>query len=209
MSTDLESFLAAHPLDVDVQLVSWHADDEGVLRAELEGFPWWLPRGEDAPGEVRFRIEMRGVRSSNVQLCWRPTDIEDLGVVRDDPLLWAYGTHATIFGNSPVPDPARLFLEYWDLVHERLHARSAADLRSSFVPFTRWAARVGENRMYHLLEGPLPLMEACRPLLDAQGVQYVLITGPERRTDHLRVVWIGDWEVVCSEATIEFPDPAV
>ena len=55
----------------------------------------------------------------------------------------------------------------------------------------------------------LPLMEACRPLLDAQHVEYVLIAGPERRSDGLRLVWIGDTWVICSEATIELPSGSV
>lgn len=180
-----------------------------MLYGELDTNPWWRPDGERGAGDVRVRIVMRGVRASNIALGWRQSEVEELVVLTDDPRLWVYGTHATIFGNSPLPDPKRLFLEYWDLVHVTLHAEAAADIGDKFVPFTTWAARVSGNRSYELLDGPLPLMEACRPLLDAQGVDYVVLKGPERQPDDLRVVWIGESWVVCDEATIDLPSEAV
>lgn len=205
MATSLKDFLEAHPPDVDMRLLSWHSDGPRTLRCVLEAYPWW--RGEvDGPvAEVRLEIAFHHVHSSNVSLGWRAAEVEDLAVSADDPHLWAYGTWATIFGNSRLPDPRRFFAELYDLFHHELRAGGAVAFPFENEPFAGWAARVTGSDTYKLLDGPAPMMEAACPLLDAQGVEYRLLRGAERSTDHLQVVWVGESWVVCTDAVVEHP----
>jgi hypothetical protein len=209
MIAALESFLAAHPVDTDLRLVNWAFSAPDTLTCALEANPWWLAPSERSVPDQRIVITMGQVRSSNIALGWRPSDIEDLTILADDPHLWAHGTHGTIYGNSPVPDPARFFLDFWDLVHFELHAADAVDSPFKVTSFADWAKRVTSYNTYQLLSGPLPVLTAASRLLEAQSVEYRLVAGPERSTTDLRVVWVGESWIVCGDAHVEHPAAAV
>jgi hypothetical protein len=70
-------------------------------------------------------------------------------------------------------------------------------------PIATWAKRVTENRSYHILSAPTPVIEATRPFLDAQKLEYVVL-GPGRRDPDpdLRVVVVGESWVICGRAEV-------
>jgi hypothetical protein len=189
-----------------MNLVEWRSEGVEALQCVLETSPWWVS-GDRRNAIGRLVISMSGIVTSNVLLGWRAGEVEELVVLRDDPLLWPYGTHASIFGNAPLPDPRRFFAEFWDLAHFELRGR-AAPAFFEFTSYREWARRVTEHNSYLLLDGPAPLIDATRRLLDAQGAHYRVLVGNERRTGNLLVVWVGESYVVCSEAVVRHLSPA-
>jgi hypothetical protein len=201
---DLAEFLREHPLDVDLRVTSWRADEDDSCTVTLVGNPWWrAPAERDVP-DVEILVRCEGVRRSYFQAADWSLQEDDLVVEADAPEIWASGTHATLFGNSPIRDPARFFISWWDLVHA-LGAESIADLDSTFAPFAKWAERVSSNSSYTLLKGPRRLLEKAQPLLKEQGVEYQLVSGAERSTEGLRLVAFGSSWLVCERATIDAP----
>lgn len=205
--TSLRDFLQAHPPNADFQVLSWRADGPRTLRCVLEAYPWW--RGEvDGPvANERLEITFHDVHDTSVGLVWAPGWEDDLAVKDDDPLLWPHGTHATIFGNSRMPDPRRFFAEFWDLFHVELRAGGAVQFPFQYHSFRDWAQRVTSHDSYKLLDGPARVMEPACALLDAQSVRYRLLRGPERSTAHLQAVWIGRMWIVCRDAAVEHLPP--
>lgn len=199
---DLAQFLRDHPVTVDLRVLSWQAEDDYSCELKLAANPWWRPSTERAVTDVEFTIRCTGVRSTHITSSDWTIEDEDLLVLQDAPEVWACGTHATVFGNAPLRDPARFFVEWWDRVHE-LHAEDVAELHENFVPFTAWAERVSQHESYTLLRGPQRLLEEALPLLDAQGVHYALVSGPERPTTELQLVVFGPSWLVCQSATID------
>jgi len=203
MAVTLQDFLAEHPPDVDMRLRAWQADGADALRCVLEVNPWWREPASRGGANEQLVISFSGVCSSNVALGWRAAEIEDLVVLTDDPHLWPYGTHGTIFGNSRLPDPGRFFVEFSDLFYHELRAGGAVPFAFELERVRDWSERVAGYQSYQLLSGPVRILEAVRPLLDAQGVEYRLLYGPERATDHLQVAWVGESWVVCTSAEVE------
>ena len=201
---DLAEFLREHPIDVDLRVVSWSAEADSSYNVTMAGNPWWRSSTERQVPDVQFVIRCEGVRNAHFAASNWHIDADDLVVEEDAPEIWACGTHATLFGNSSLRDPARFFIKWWDLTHA-LRAEEIAELDIQFVPFAHWAERVSENPSYSLLRGPLRLLQEARPLLEEQGVEYQLIPGPDRSTKGLRLVSFGSSWLVCENAAIKVP----
>ena len=182
---DLSEFLREHPVDVDLRVAHWRACDDYSYEVTLVANPWWRAPAERDVADTEILIRCEGVRGVHFQAAAWSLEEEELVVEEDAPEIWACGTHATLFGNSPLPDPTRFFIRWWDLVHA-LGAEAIADLDSTFAPFAHWAERVSRNSSYTLLRGPRRLLEETQPLLKEQGVEYQLVSGP--RTAHR---WAG------------------
>lgn len=203
MRLSLREFLASFPPRADMRLVSWQTAGEDQLSCVIESLPWWKPTSEWSGPDQRFTLRFTDVQRSNVILGYHTAEVRDLRIQEASPYLWPYGIWGSIFGNAPLPDPRRFLVEFTDLFHHELHAAGALLFPFEPVPFAAWADRVGSNASYQLMDGPLPLLEAVRPLLEAQGLDYTLLHGPERTTDHLQHVWVEESWVVCAEVTVE------
>ena len=200
---DLAAFLADYPADTDLKLQEWHSEAEDVVRCVLRTSPWWVDRSKRGQDNGQLVIRCTGVAESEIRLGWRASEVEDLEVVNEDPLLWPYGQHATIYGNAPLPDPDLFFLEFTDLVEYHLLVNRNATSYLGGVSFSEWRRRVTEHTTYHLIEGPAPLMVKCKSLLDQQYAVYNLVLGPERPARPMRLVWIGESLIICEGATVE------
>ena len=205
---DLAEFLREYSLDVDVRLTAWCGRENDSYEITVACNPWWRSSAERNVPDVEAVIRCDGVRKAHFDVAgwgWR-IDNEEFVIEEDAPEIWACGGQATLFGNSPLADPIRFFISWWDLVHA-IGAEQIAELDSTFVLFAQWAERVSRNASYVLLKGPRRLLEQARPLLDEQGVEYQLV-GPGRRIEGLRLIGFGSSWLVCENATIEVPDTA-
>lgn len=207
---DLAKFLLeypADPADSGLQLHEWHSEANDFVRCVHYTSPWWADPSERAPANGRLVIRCTGVVESEIRLGYRASYVDDLEVLSEHPLLWQYGQHAKIFGNAPLPDADRFFLDFTELVESELHlfGRAASYLGARF---SDWRRRVTEHAMYQLLEGPAPLMVACQSLLDRQNAVYRLLVGDEHPGPPLSLVVIGESFVICEGATVEVtPEP--
>lgn len=184
--------------------MSWRANESGSYEVTLAGNPWWRPPAERQVPDVQFLVRCEGVRRAQFAASGWGLDVDDFVIEADAPEIWACGTDATLFANSPLPDPNRFFISWWDLVHA-IGAEDIAELDTTFVPFAHWAERVSTHASCTLLRGPLLLLQEARPLLEEQGVEYQMVSGPERRTEGLRLVGFGSSWLVCENATIDAP----
>jgi len=204
MRYDLAEFLTLHPPDTDMRVSEWHSSDPRRADCVIETSPWWVTAAERRGANGRLTIALNEVAESEIRLGWRANEVEDLEVLTSHPLLWTYGRHSAIYGNSPMRDPLRFFAQFADLVQQKL--RTERDVQSYFAyeAVATWATRVAENRSYHILSAPTPVIEATKPLLDAQDVEYVVV-GPSRRDPDpdLKVVVIGESWVICGRADVE------
>jgi len=207
MEESLGEFLWRHPPEGEMNLVSWHSPATDVatlvLAPEIE---WWA---EDRPTDAKKRlaIHFRGIRESQVRFGPRNRygflEAEDLEVRADDPLLWAHGPWATIFGNAPLPDPARFFVEFCDMLSRELWTGRDPSWYFRGQSFQEWRKLVGSSTTYRLLDGPVKVMEACMPLLRAQGADSRLLRSSNREAQGLHVVTLRESWVVCAESTAE------
>ena len=206
MALHLRDFLATYPPNDEMRLLSWQAIGDDQLSCVIEALPWWRPTNEWSGKAQQFVLRFTEVQRSNVMLGWRTTHVEDLSIQDNSPYLWPFGTSGSLYGNAPLRDPQRFLAELTDLFHHALHATGAIDFPFELTSFVAWADRVRNHASYELMTGPLPLLEAVRPLLEAQGLDYTLHCGPERSTSHLQHVWVEESWVVCAHAVVEI-DP--
>ena len=201
----LAELLSGSEPDTDVLVQSWQTlgSEEVVCRLAVAS-PWWNNAARRAGKSGELTITCRGVCGGEIRLGWRAGDVEDLTVRADDARLWQFGTHGTVFGNAPMPDPRRFLVEFSDVLWARLASGSADAIEYLGAgSLAEWEARAGGHANYALLKGPLPLLEAVAPLLDAQGVEYRVVAGPARDTGTRVVVDIGESWLVCAEAVAQ------
>lgn len=118
--------------------------------------------------------------------------IAELNIVADDPLLWELGPYSQIFGQAPLPDPYRFFLEYSRLVRDELK------LRRDPVHYLNWRGGLSQwleivySRVYSLMVAPSPLVESAIELLERQVATFEVLPAkrfgaapalPERPSD--------------------------
>lgn len=202
--TDLRAFLAQHPVDSDLRLLAWATDAGQSATCELATSPWWSAPSDRGPDNGRLRVILRDVAASEIVLGWRAAEIEDLDVTDDDPRLWHWGRHGRIYGNSRLPDPFRFYTQFAVALQDlRYPGGIAAVLGSGRIQ--EWVDRVSGPGAYALLDGPEPVVDAARPLLDAQGVEYVALFGPEpnEAARALLLVTVGESWVICGRADVE------
>ena len=156
----------------------------------------------------RLVVECVGVVESNLRVGWRQSEVEDLTTSADDPLLWHYGPHASIYGNAPLADPGRFFLGFADLVQQRLRTGRDVAHYFDYAPFADWAHRVTQHSSFHLLTAPEPVIESCRTLLDEQQASYTVLRQSHRSGLPLQLVTIGESNVICQSARVlATPEP--
>lgn len=200
----LADFLSQHPPDTDLTLIAWRTDGGKVARCELATSPWWVPANQRGADNGRLLITMREVANSEIVLGWRADEIDDIAISTDDPQLWQWGRHGSIFANSAVPNPPRFYAELAGAVQE-LRYPGGMEQVLGYERLSDWLARLGGRPPFHVLAAPEPVIEAARPFLEAQGVEYVALFGPEP-TDaarELQLVSIGESWVICGHATVQ------
>ena len=132
--------------------------------------------------------------------------VAQMDILYDDPLLWEYGPYSQIFGQAPLPDPYRFFLEYSQLVRDELK------LRRDPVHYLNWRGGLSlwlelvYSRVYSLMVAPSPLIEGAIELLDRQVASYeVLPATPQQTPQHAAgdaapvLVGLGDSWVVATD----------
>lgn len=83
------------------------------------------------------------------------------------------GTWQSIFGQAPLPDPYRFFLEFQRAVRDRLSmSRDPVEYLNLPTSLASWVELV-YGRSFLLLTAPLPVVEAALPLLDAQSMPHL------------------------------------
>jgi hypothetical protein len=202
----LSEFLATHPPDTDLRVVSWQSDEATHVRCVLRTSPWWVPADQRAAADGTLVIDCRGVVDSEIRVGERPAEVEDLEVLEDAPPLWAYGEHASIYGSAPLPDPDRFFAHFSDLVQHRLrtHRGTAAYLGGTA---DAWRRRVTSAAAHLLLQAPARIVDACLPLLDQQQAKYTVTRSAPRAAPALRFVVIGESWIICREAMVKADPP--
>jgi hypothetical protein len=207
MRMHLSQFLAAHPPDTDLKLASWQSDGEAQVRCVLRASPWWLDPARRGGVDGLLAIECRGVVESELRIGWRQSEVEELEVLDDHPLLWAHGEHASIYGNAPLPDPDRFFVQLADVLEQSTSgSRPVTPLLGATV--VDWRRRVTTNGPFLLLTAPARVVDACLPFLDAQQAGYSVVRyARAETTGALKLVVIGESWLVCREASVEVEPP--
>ena len=193
----LVEFLEQHPLDVSAEILSWCSSDAGAITIELRANPWWLGasnRGSSEDGILT--IECRRVEDSWIRIGYS-TECGCLLATHTHPRLWRFGTFGTLFGASPIIEPDAVLSRFTKAIEEDLDAGYTI-VECIGVGIDEWLKVVSENASYHLLSGPLPIVERCAHVLDTP---YTLVRGPERSAN-LTLVQVEDSFIVCSEAII-------
>jgi hypothetical protein len=127
--------------------------------------------------------------------------VEDLEVLLDAPRLWAYGEHASIYGNAPLPGPDRFFARFADLVEHGLRMGVGTSTYLG-TDAEEWRRRVTGAAPYLLLTAPVRVVEACLPYLDEQQAEYSVVRSAGRPSAALQLVVIGESWIICRDATV-------
>lgn len=96
-------------------------------------------------------------------------------VLIESPLFWDYGPQSTIFGQAPLPDPYRFFLDFFGLI------RKTYGLKRDPSRYLNWQSGLKDwlgftySRSYSLLTAPAPLVEESALLLDVQAASYIVL----------------------------------
>lgn len=198
----LSEFLAAHPPDTDLRVVSWESDGSSHVRCVLRASPWWVEPARRADGDGTLAIDCREVLEAGLHAGGRQAEVEDLEVLLDAPRLWAYGEHASIYGDAPLPDPDRFFVRFADLVEHGLRTGHGTGAYLG-TDAEEWRRRVTGAMPCLLLTAPAPLVEACLPYLDEQQAEYSLVRLARRASAAApRLVVVGESWIICHEATV-------
>ncbi len=114
----------------------------------------------------------------------------------DHPLLLDYGPRAGIFGQAPLPDPYRFFLEFHKLV------RDIISIPREPIHYLNWPGRMSEwlsivyNRSYNLLTAPTAVAQGASELLDAQLCEHHILPEPPKIAASLQVLTTGtEWVI--------------
>lgn len=205
---NLSQFLASHPPDAILKVVEWTSDGAERVRCVLETSPWWVDSARRSDMDGRLVIDCAGVLEAELRVGQRQSEVEDLEVLSDDPLLWKHrGPSITLYGNAPLSDPAGFFAALSDVVEHRFGMDSSA---STFLgaPFADWRGRMTGAAPYLLIGGPAPLMEACMPLLDEQGADYSVVRAAGLMRDVVpQLVVVGESWIICHDAAVEVHPP--
>jgi hypothetical protein len=151
--------------------------------------PAW--QAEDAPREAEFILRITSVAEQHIE----PQLLAESGLAfqltADHPLLLDYGPRSSIFGQAPLPDPYRFFLEFHKLV------RDTWKIPRDPVKYLNWQGSLSDwlvmvySRSFNLLSAPVPIAEACRELLDAQVADYILLPDKPQPQLARQVVILG------------------
>ncbi|HYW11503.1 MAG TPA: hypothetical protein VE871_06080 [Longimicrobium sp.] len=206
----LSEFLAAHPADTLLRVIAWQSDGETHVRCVLQASPWWVDPARRLDSDGTLTIDCLGVLESEIRIGWRAGEVEDLEVIDEDhPLLWVHGAHASIYGNAPLPEPDRFFMQLADLVEGSGIGRPVMSVLDTTAE--DWRRRVAGPTPYLLLTAPQPIIDACLPFLDAQRADYSVLRPQHcsaRATSlPLQLVVIGESWVICQDATVEVVPP--
>jgi hypothetical protein len=198
----LSEFLTVHPPDTDLRVVAWESDGAAHVRCVLRTSPWWMEPARRPDEDGTLTIDCREVLQAGLHVGQRQAEVEDLEVLLDAPRLWAYGEHASIYGNAPLPDPDRFFARFADLVEHGLRMGVGTSTYLG-TDAEEWRRRVTGAAPYLLLTAPVQVVEACRPYLDEQPAEYSVIRSARRPSAAaLQLVVVGESWIICREATV-------
>lgn len=177
----------------------------------LQASPWWVDPAHRADADGTLAIDCRGVVESEIRVGWRASEVEDLEVLDESPLLWSHGADAFIYGNAPLADPDRFLVQLAD-VAERVGWPRRGMMAILSTSGEDWRRRVTGPAPYLLLMAPAPIVDACLPLLHAQQADYSVVRPARLAADTagagLHLVVIGESWIICRDAAVEV-DPAV
>ncbi len=177
----IETALAVLPADTELHLVELQRSDRDVFEVTLGG--------TGASDNSRITFKLTGVSEYRII---RPTDTftaEDIRLAVDDPVTWDYGKLYSVFGNAPLPDPPRFFLEFYRLIKSELGSRrDPVEYLNWQESFSQWLGLV-YSRSYNLLTGPLQVAEGACKLLEAQALEYTILPDPREITEALPMMF--------------------
>ena len=196
MSENFEELLSQKPSDMPVSLRGAALQEDGHLRLILhcqlrpEAVPAVLTVDVSQPAE--YFIHAKGA----------PAEVTEILLTDDHPILLDYGPRASIFGQAPLPDPYRFFLEFHKLIRDRL------SIPREPIRYLNWPGRMSEwlgivyGRSYNLLTAPAPVVQGASELLDAQLCEHHVLPEPPTESAPRKVLVVGDQWVVGSSFVV-------
>jgi len=193
----LEELLQSKPAEMPIILRGGVLREDGVLQLSLhcqlrpETVPAVLTVEVEKPAEYVFHGASKLPEVSEVLL----TD--------SHPLLLNYGPRASIFGQAPLPDPYRFFLEFHKLVRDKLA------IPREPISYLNFPGRMSEwlgivySRSYNLLTAPASVVQGASELLDAQLCEHHVLPEPALVSHPLKVLVVGEQWVVGSDFKIK------
>ena len=124
-----------------------------------------------------------------------------------DPLLTEYDDWQSIFGQAPLPDPYRFFLEFHRLVRDVAGLpREPVEYLNFRGSMIQWL-EVVYSRSYLLLSAPTSVVAGAQALLDAQSVPHIALPEPAGKTSGANPKFVfrcgRSWIVAC-ECSVRF-----
>ena len=166
-----EETFNSKPTDVPLTLAGFSltGDDAEV---QFTALAWWLP---DSPRQA-IHVRLGGVQSYS--MTGSGASVAHAAIDRAHSLL-VRGPLTSVFGQAPLPDPYRFFLEFHKAVRERLSlSRDPISYLNWPGTVTKWFGLV-YSRSYHLLTAVPDVAQAACELLDAQAAEYIALPEPE------------------------------
>lgn len=185
-----EQLLNAKPPECELELsrieISKDEHDRMRMHVVLEGENWW----EEEPrkrGSTEVTLENVGEYS----LSLRPGEKGgEILFSESHPLLGDFGAYASVFGQAPMPDPYRFFLEFHRLVRDELGlAREPVSYLNYPGTIGKWFGIVYQ-RSFGLLTAPLIVAEGAAKLLEAQAADHIVLPEPTRVSPPMGVAFI-------------------
>jgi hypothetical protein len=117
---------------------------------------------------------------------------------------WAQPHTLSIYGNAPLTEPMKLYME----VHDYLQTRGSFYRPNYFLNFGRLLTdfqKITSSKSYLLARGPDSICRVICSHLDTQNVKYNVITGPAQPETRLWVR-LGSSHLLCNAAYAVFDD---
>jgi hypothetical protein len=188
--------------DSEIILEASELASRRTLRLSLTAWPWWQKPLPHPDARASLTLELTGILASRWPPRWGTCRISELSVATSGYALRTFGPWQQVYGASPIPDPHRFFLEFYDTCISLQTVQDPLQYtgRQRFSEFERFVSK----NSYFMLDAPEEVIAAARPLLDARNVRYSCVPGREPHPDHQKLVQVmlDDRWVVCRSATV-------